>query len=104
LLEITHSLFLRAVSASGGVSPVSPTSAGLPGITGVHTILSWLMFVALSVCGASAIVGGAALAYANHSARPDLAVRAKSGLLWALAGAFLIGIAIPLVNAFYCLG
>jgi hypothetical protein len=104
LLEITYSLYLRALSAGGGVNPVTPNSAGLPGINGVHTILSWLMFLALSICGASAIVGGAALAYANHSARPDLAVRAKSGLLWALAGAFLIGIAIPLVNAFYGLG
>jgi hypothetical protein len=104
LLEITHLLVFRALFASGGVSPVTPDSTGLPGIAGVHTILSWLMFVALSICGASAIVGGAALAYANHSARPDLAVRAKSGLLWALAGAFLIGIAIPLVNAFYGLG
>jgi hypothetical protein len=33
-----------------------------------------------------------------------MAVRAKTGMLWALAGAFLIGIAIPLVNAVYGLG
>ena len=28
----------------------------------------------------------------------------KVGVLWALGGAFLIGISIPLVNAFYGLG
>jgi len=86
------------------VDPVSPSSAGLPGVSGLHTVMGWLMYVALSVCAASAIMGGATLAYANHTARPDLAVRAKSGLLWALGGAFIIGIAVPLVNAFYGLG
>lgn len=86
------------------VDPVSPSSAGLPGVTGLHTVMGWLMYVALSVCAISAILGGTTLAYANHTARPDLAVRAKSGLLWALGGAFLIGIAVPLINAFYGLG
>jgi len=86
------------------VDPVSPSSAGLPGVSGLHTVMGWLMYVALAVCAGSAIMGGATLAYANHTARPDLAVRAKSGLLWALGGAFIIGIAVPLVNAFYGLG
>ena len=70
----------------------------------MHTIMAWLMYIALTVCGASAIIGGGALAFAHHSSRPDMAVRAKTGMLWALAGAFLIGIAIPLVNAVYGLG
>jgi hypothetical protein len=86
------------------VDPVSPTSSGLPGVNGLHTLMGWLMFLALTLCGASAILSGATLAYAHHTARPDLAVRAKVGMVWALAGAFLIGIAIPLVNAFYGLG
>lgn len=101
---IHHLVALGILGGSNPVDPVTPSSSGLPGIGGIHTILSWLMFLALAICGASAIIGGATLAYANHSARPDMAVRAKSGLLWALAGAFLIGIAIPLVNAFYGLG
>ena len=105
MLNTVHHLALSGLLAGGNpVAPVTPSSSGLPGIGGIHTILSWLMFMALSICGASAVIGGATLAYANHSARPDMAVRAKSGLLWALAGAFLIGIAIPLVNAFYGLG
>ena len=104
LLTAHHIVALGLAAGGNPVGPVSPSSSGLPGIGGIHTILSWLMFIALAICGASAIIGGATLAYANHSARPDMAVRAKSGLLWALAGAFLIGIAIPLVNAFYGLG
>src|ERR1700722_13595856 len=71
------------------VDPVTPSSAGLPGVSGLHTVMGWLMYVALAVCACSAILGGATLAYANHTARPDLAVRAKSGLLWALGGAFI---------------
>jgi hypothetical protein len=63
--------------------------------------MAWIMWIALAVCGASAVIGGGTMAFAHHSARPDLAVRAKTGLLWALAGAFLIGVAIPLVNALY---
>ncbi len=86
------------------VDPVSPTSSGLPGVNGLHTLMGWLMFLALTLCGASAIFSGATLAYAHHTARPDLAVRATVGMVWALASAFLIGIAIPLVNAFYGLG
>jgi hypothetical protein len=66
--------------------------------------MAWLMFIALSICASSAILSGATVAYAHHTSRPDLAVRAKVGVLWALGGAFLIGIAIPLVNAFYGLG
>ena len=105
MLATAHHIVSLGIAGGGNpVDPVTPSSSGLPGIGGIHTILAWLMFVALAICGASAIIGGASLAYANHSARPDMAVRAKSGLLWALAGAFLIGIAIPLVNAFYGLG
>jgi len=86
------------------VDPVTPSSAGLPGVNGLHTLMAWLMFIALSICASSAILSGATVAYAHHTSRPDLAVRAKVGVLWALGGAFLIGIAIPLVNAFYGLG
>ncbi|MFC0080948.1 hypothetical protein ACFFRE_02090 [Aciditerrimonas ferrireducens] len=93
-----HLVFL---AASGGLSPVSPTSSGLPIASGVNTILSWLMWGALILCGAGALISGGVMAFANHSARPDLSVRAKTGMLWSLGGAFLVGVAIPLVNAFY---
>jgi uncharacterized membrane protein (DUF441 family) len=93
------------VSASFiAVDPVTPNSTGLPGVNGLHTLMSWLMFIALTICASSAILSGATVAYAHHTSRPDMAVRAKVGLLWALGGAFLIGISIPLVNAFYGLG
>ena len=104
MLNVVNHFVAVGIIAGGPVDPVTPSSTGLPGIGGVHTILGWLMFGSLSICGASAIIGGATLAYANHSARPDMAVRAKSGLLWALGGAFLVAIAIPLVNSFYGLG
>jgi hypothetical protein len=86
------------------VDPVTPSSAGLPGVNGLHTLMGWLMFIALTVCASSAILSGATVAYAHHTSRPKMAVRAKAGMLWTLGGAFLIGIAIPIVNAFYGLG
>ena len=93
-----HAMLL---AAGGGLSPVTPSSTGLPITSGVNTILSWLMWGALILCGAGALISGGVMAFANHSSRPDLSVRAKTGMLWALGGAFLIGVAIPLVNAFY---
>jgi hypothetical protein len=95
---------LATSSSFVAVDPVSPNSAGLPGVNGLHTLMGWMMFLSLTICAASAILSGATLAYAHHTSRPDLAVRAKVGMLWALGGAFLIGIAIPLINAFYGLG
>ena len=86
------------------VGPVTPSSTGLPGAGGVSTILSWLMWGALVICVTGAITSGAVVAFANHSGRPDLSVRAKTGILWSLAGAFIIGIAVALVNAFFGLG
>ena len=100
MVGIASQVFASSASIVA-VDPVTPSSAGLPGVNGLHTLMSWLMYLALTICGCSAILSGATLAYAHHTARPDLAVRAKVGMVWALAGAFLIGIAIPLVNAFY---
>jgi hypothetical protein len=102
VIQTVHHVMLLA--AGGGLSPVSPSSSGLPIASAVNTILSWLMWGALILCGAGALISGGVMAFANHSSRPDLSVRAKTGLLWALAGAFLIGVAIPLVNAFYGIG
>jgi hypothetical protein len=96
--------FLAGASSLVAVDPVTPSSAGLPGINGLHTLMAWMMYLALAICASSAILSGATMAYGHHTARADLAVRAKIGMLWALGGAFLIGIAIPLVNAFYGLG
>ena len=37
-----------------------------------------MMFIALTICASSAILSGATVAYAHHTSRPDLAVRAKA--------------------------
>lgn len=89
---------------AAGIPPVTPSDQGLGIGSQLQTILSWLMFVCLGVTLAGAITAGATLAFANHTGRPDLALRAKTGLLWALAGAFIIGASVVLVNAFYGLG
>lgn len=90
-----------ATMVGAAVNPVTPSSSGLPIGTGVNTIMSWVMWGALVLCAAGAMVSGGVVAFANHTGRPDLSIRAKTSMLWSLAGGFLIGAAIPLVNAFF---
>jgi hypothetical protein len=103
MLGIASSVLATSTSLVA-VDPVTPSSAGLPGVNGLHTLMGWMMYLALTICASSAILSGATLAYAHHTSRPDLAVRAKIGIMWAMGGAFLIGLSIPLINAFYGLG
>jgi hypothetical protein len=103
VLSLASSVLATSTSLVA-VDPVTPSSAGLPGVNGLHTLMGWMMYLALTICASSAILSGATLAYAHHTSRPDLAVRAKVGIMWAMGGAFLIGLAIPLINAFYGLG
>jgi hypothetical protein len=74
---------------------------GLSGINGIHTLLGWLMWAALTVCAASFILSAAGLAWAYYTSRPGMAANAKVGLAWSLGGAFFIGVAVALVNALY---
>ena len=60
-----------------------------------------IMWGALVLCGAGAIVSAWVIGAVGHCRPTVAAVRAKRALLLSLAGALLIGVAIPLVNTSY---
>ncbi len=95
LFGVTHTLDVLA----GPVPDTAPNGAGLPASGAIEKILSWLMWGSLIVCAMGAIVAGGAMGIGHVSERPHVAARGKTGLIWALIGAVVIGAAIPLVNA-----
>ena len=62
---------------------------------------SAIMWGALVLCGGGAIISAWVIGAVGHCRPTVAAVRAKRALLLSLAGALLIGMAIPLVNASY---
>lgn len=95
-------MMLMAVRLLAELPPnPGPNSAGLPGIPAVTTVFGWLIYMALAVIAASGIWSGAMLTVGNVSARPDLALRGKMGLLHTVQGAVMVAIAVPLVDIFY---
>lgn len=95
-------MMLLAVKVLADIIPnPAPSAAGLPGADALSRVFGWLAYTALAVCGATALMSGAKLAYGNHSGRPDMAVAGKMGLVWSLAGAAIVALGVPLVLAFY---
>ena len=56
------------------------------------------MYGALVLCVLAAIFAGGSMAVGRLSKRPHMAIRGQSALLWAVVGAVVVGVAIPLVN------
>ncbi|MGH3812878.1 MAG: DUF6112 family protein [Pseudonocardiaceae bacterium] len=80
------------------IGPHQPDGSGLPGARAINTIIEWTMYGALVACVLALIAAGGMVAIGNTSARPHVAERGKVTLLWSLAGAVIVGVAIPLVN------
>jgi hypothetical protein len=81
----------------------APASPG-PGGGAVTALLSWVKWLALAACAASAIAAGGMIAAGSVSRRSELAERGKTSLLWSVVGAVIVGIGIPLVNHAFKLG
>ncbi len=88
---------------AGPIAPHQPDGSGLPGAAAIDTIIGWTMYGALVACVLAIVVAGGMVAIGNTSARPHVAERGKVTLLWSLAGAVIIGVAIPLVNRAFAL-
>lgn len=86
------------------IGPHQPSGSGLPGSAAIDTLISWSMYGALVLCVLAAILAGGLMAVGRLSERPHMAVRGQSALLWAVIGALVVGIAIPLVNKAFGLG
>jgi hypothetical protein len=85
-----------AIRAAGIPNP-APASPG-PGSGAVAELLSWVKWLALAACAASAVAAGGMIAIGSTTRRAELAERGKSSLLWSVIGAVIVAIGIPLVN------
>lgn len=95
-------MILMAVKVLADIIPnPTPSATGLPGASALSQVFGWVAYAALAVCGVTAVMSGAKLAYGNHSGRPDMAVAGKMGLVWSLAGAAIVALGVPLTLAFY---
>ncbi|PPK93161.1 hypothetical protein CLV92_11178 [Kineococcus xinjiangensis] len=72
-----------------------PQTAEPPGIAGFKNILSWAMWIALSVCVLGIMVTGAMMAIASRDGRGG---EHGARLLWVLVGCVVIGSASGFVN------
>jgi len=86
------------------IPPHRPSGAGLPGAAAIDQIISWTMYGALIALTLGLITGFAMVGLGNISERPHVATRGKTAVVWCLVGAIGVGVAIPLVNAFFALG
>ncbi|HUC58064.1 MAG TPA: hypothetical protein VMA95_11735 [Streptosporangiaceae bacterium] len=103
--QLPHALSLLAASAHylGNIPNPPPASPG-PGGGAIATLLAWTKWIALAACAGSAVAAGGMIAVGSVSHRADLAARGKAGLLWAVGGAIVVAIGIPLVNHAFSLG
>ena len=114
-----HILSQLAVSAHPALQSVRVQAAGLarlssvpnpgpaspgPGGSAIADLLSWMKWLALAACAASAVAAGGMMAVGSVTRRADLAERGRTSLLWAVVGAVVVAIGIPLVNRVFRLG
>ncbi len=92
-------LHLPVILAAGPVDDPAPASpvAG----NGIDLLLSYTKYGALVACGLTAAVSGRMIAFGQMSSRPDAADRGKRALIWALAGAAVVALAIPTLNTIF---
>jgi hypothetical protein len=91
------------VTHAASVPNPVPASPG-PGGSAITTLLSWVKWLALAACAASAVAAGGMIAAGSVTRRAELAERGKMSLLWSVVGAVVVAIGIPLVNHAFRLG
>jgi hypothetical protein len=79
---------------------IQPNRTGLPGIASLESIVGALLTFGLVASVAGIAISAIAWAIGSHSGNPHVAGKGKSGVLVALAAAFLIGGSTFLVNFF----
>lgn len=109
LTASTHSWLLAIGTHAGDpvrlaeVPNPAPATPG-PGGSAIAALLSWVKWLALAACAASAVAAGGMIAAGSVTRRAELAERGRASLLWAIVGAVIVAIGIPLVNDAFRLG
>ena len=93
-------LHLPAFLAAGGPvdnpAPSNPVSGN-----GINLLISYAKYGALAACGLTAVISGGMIAFGQMSNRPEAADKGKRALIWALAGAAVVALAIPTLNTIF---
>lgn len=70
---------------------------------GIDQLIHWMLYGALVCCLLGLVTAAGMAAIGSLASRPQLAVRGRYGVFACLAGAMVVGLAIPVVDAFYTL-
>lgn len=89
---------------AGGVPPITPNPAGLPGGAALERLLSGLMFWTLLAAVAGLLVSAIVWALSSHAGNYQHAASGKRGVLVAAAVALLAGGAVAIINFFSGIG
>jgi|HubBroStandDraft_1064217.scaffolds.fasta_scaffold20699_3 hypothetical protein len=101
-----HDLSQLTASAHSWLADIpnpAPASPG-PGSGPLAALLAWMKWLALAACAASALAAGGMIAVGSVTRHAELAARGKTSLLWAVVGAVVVAVAVPLVNHAFRLG
>lgn len=83
---------------------ITPNTTAVPGLATLSTLMGSVMAFGLVLAFGGFVASAVAMAIGHHSGNPQFSSRGKSGLLWSLVAALLIGGANLLVNTFFHLG
>ena len=83
---------------------VTPNPTAIPGLTTLSSLMGSVMAFGLVLTFGGFLASAVMMAIGHHSGNPQFSSRGKSGLLWCLVAALLIGGSNLLVNTFFHLG
>ena len=83
---------------------ITPNSTAVPGLSTLSTLMGSVMAFGLVLAFGGLVACAVMMAVGHHSGNPQVASRGKSGLVWCLLAALLIGGSNLLINTFFHLG
>ena len=83
---------------------ITPNSTAVPGLSTLSTLMGSVMAFGLVLAVGGLVACAVMMAIGHHSGNPQFASRGKSGLIWCLLAALLIGGSNLLINTFFHLG
>jgi hypothetical protein len=83
---------------------ITPNTTAIPGLSTLSTLMGSVMAFGLVLAFGGFVTCAVMMAVGHHSGNAQFASRGKSGLLWCLLAALLIGGSNLLINTFFHLG